>query len=415
MSDPAVTSARPTRLDPDAVLQRVPNVRLLLTAADTVKVRLPEGVLDCGPLGMRLLEGFQRPTSVRDVLDGLDIGMQGWMDALNTIAGLVDHGVLRDPHQRAPDAEVRSYGFDNPRPHIEMLDDVARTRRFIEAIEATVGPGDVVVDIGTGTGVLAMAAARAGAARVYAIEAGAIADRAERLFAENGFSEIITLVRGWSTSVELPEPADVLVTETIGSDPLDERILEIVTDARRRLLVPDARIIPSSITIYGTAVEVPVEDIAAFVYTEGKVRRWRDSYGFDFEPLLQPERRVRDYRLPMTVTRAWRPLTSSVALVTLELSQVTSVSVTAAADVLLLRSGTLDGTVLHFDAELAPGVRISSDAHGREQVPSWSNVITLNPPEAVEEGQRVRLSYGWGAPRRRDGLTVETDQPDASD
>src|SRR5262245_4108112 len=66
-----------------------------------------------------------------------------------------------------------------------------------------------------------------------------------------------TIVRGRSTHVALPERATVLVTEMLGNDPLDEEILEIVADARERLLMPGARIIPSDVEVHAFAVDIP--------------------------------------------------------------------------------------------------------------------------------------------------------------
>lgn len=88
-----------------------------------------------------------------------------------------------------------------------------------------VAPGDVVVDLGTGSGVLVVAAARAGARRVYAVEADTIADGTHAVFEANGVLDRVTPVGSRSTEITLPEPADVLVAELIGNEPLGERVL----------------------------------------------------------------------------------------------------------------------------------------------------------------------------------------------
>ena len=106
-----------------------------------------------------------------------------------------------------------------------------------------------MLDIGTGSGILAVAAARAGARHVYAVEATDIAAVAERVFAANGVQDRVTLIAGWSRQIELPEPADLLMSEIIGSEPFEEEILETTLDARRRLLKPGARLIPNTFTL----------------------------------------------------------------------------------------------------------------------------------------------------------------------
>lgn len=134
--------------------------------------------------------------------------------------------------------------------HMTLLDDEVRVGAFQTAIEETVRPGDVVVDVGTGTGILALFAARAGAKRVYAIEKTDLIELAADLARENGLEDRIVFLRGNSLRIALPERADVLVTETLGHIPFEEGILRVVADARRRLLKPGARIIPRRLSTF---------------------------------------------------------------------------------------------------------------------------------------------------------------------
>jgi hypothetical protein len=397
-----------SRVHPDDLLQRVQDVRLSLTGADTVRVRTDSGgVVECGHLGLRILERFARPTSLREFAGERVVSAQEWVDLLDTARALLAHGVLVDAAAKTARSDhPQRYWWDNPRPHIEMLDDVARTQRYIEALEQTIRRGDVVVDVGTGTGVLAMAAARAGAKHVYAIEAGAIADKAEELVALNGFRDAITIVRGWSTSVTLPERADVLVTETLGSDPFNERILEIVLDARKRLLVPDARIIPEKLALYASLVEVPEPSYGDDIYTPERSARWEASYGFDFSPLSSHERWVRGLRVPMATARTWQRLASPTLLVDVDLNSIDSAAIAAERRVRTDAAGRLDGAVLHFTASLAAGITLSTDPHGQDGDRHWWNVLNLRPPLEVEAGRLVQLSYGRHSPGVEQGLTV---------
>src|SRR5216684_1981187 len=138
-------------------------------------------------------------------------------------------------------------GFASPFAHEPMLLDKIRCDAYREAIQRTVKPGDVVVDLGAGTGLLSFFALQAGARHVYAMEMTGIADAAAELIEANGFRDRITLVRKSSLKARLPERCDVLVTETLSTFCFDtENTIEFVADARQRFLKPGGRIIPES-------------------------------------------------------------------------------------------------------------------------------------------------------------------------
>lgn len=141
--------------------------------------------------------------------------------------------------------------------HHSMLADEVRTSSFLRAILATVERGDVVVDIGSGTGVLSLFAAMAGASRVYSIEREPIIEIAREIASRNGFSESIVFVEGSSPNVEIPERVDVLITETIGNMGFDEGISTWVADAKERFLKPDATIVPRQVDAVASLVSVP--------------------------------------------------------------------------------------------------------------------------------------------------------------
>ena len=139
--------------------------------------------------------------------------------------------------------------FFGVRYHRHMLKDTARTDGYRRAIEALIRPGDVVVDVGAGTGVMSIFAARAGAKKVYAIESTPIARIARRIIADNGLSDVIEVIEDDAAAVRLPEPADLLVTECMGNFVYSDAMLGVLARCQG-LIKPDARICPASITTW---------------------------------------------------------------------------------------------------------------------------------------------------------------------
>lgn len=142
-------------------------------------------------------------------------------------------------------------------PHALYLSDARRVRAYAEAVRRTVRAGDRVVDLGTGTGILALMAIRAGASHVTAIERGRVVRLARAIARENGVNGQVTFVRADSRRVRTPTRADVLITETMGNLGVGEGMLEATVDARRRLLRPGARIVPAELRIWFQPMSAP--------------------------------------------------------------------------------------------------------------------------------------------------------------
>src|SRR5450755_1669435 len=100
--------------------------------------------------------------------------------------------------------------------HRQLLSDEARLRAFEAALNETVKPHHVVLDLGAGTGILGLLACRAGARHVYSIDSGGIIQIARDISRANHLQDRITYVKGLSTRVSLPEKADLVVADQLG-------------------------------------------------------------------------------------------------------------------------------------------------------------------------------------------------------
>jgi type II protein arginine methyltransferase len=160
-----------------------------------------------------------------------------------------------------------------PRWHFPMLQDEARNADFDKAIRAAVRPGDRVLDIGTGFGLLAMMAARAGAASVVSCEANpAVAAMAAEIVAANGFAETVRVVPLQSTDLDvetdLGGPVDVVISEVLSANLIGEGVQATMEDAVRRLLKPGGRLVPASADMVVALAEwtdlAPVDWVCGF-------------------------------------------------------------------------------------------------------------------------------------------------------
>ena len=171
------------------------------------------------------------------------------------------------------DMEVRdivraALSGDVPVFHAPMLHDQARNLAYARAIERHVLPGMTVLEIGTGAGLLALLAARAGA-RVVTCEANPmIAAAAREIAHRNGLSDRIEVIAKQSDAIEigvdLAEPADLLLHEIFGDTLFGEGVVGSLTDARARLLKPAAPILPPRAELRCALVErtTPRTDLA---------------------------------------------------------------------------------------------------------------------------------------------------------
>ncbi|MCP3915107.1 MAG: hypothetical protein GY711_06100 [bacterium] len=134
--------------------------------------------------------------------------------------------------------------------HRRLLADRARTTCFQRAIEGVVRPGDSVVDLGAGSGILGLFACRAGARQVVAIDRGPFEPLVRGLYAENGFADRLVWIGKDSLEVELDQRVDVLLAEILGNFAVEEAMLCYFLDARRRFLKPGGRLMPEKVRLF---------------------------------------------------------------------------------------------------------------------------------------------------------------------
>src|SRR5882762_1821418 len=142
---------------------------------------------------------------------------------------------------------LRDYG--------EMIADGERLGAYTKAIAGVVRPGDTVLEIGCGPGVLALLACQAGARKVYAVDSQEIVHFARELAAANGFAERMEFIQRDSRKLHLSERVDVIVSDIRGALPFFGHAVASIEDARQRLLAPGGRLIPQRDTLKVAVIE----------------------------------------------------------------------------------------------------------------------------------------------------------------
>ena len=142
--------------------------------------------------------------------------------------------------------------------HDLMLNDRLRMTAYERAIRHAVRPGMVVLDVGTGTGILARWALEAGAARVYGIEVnGRILEMAKRHMRQAGMADRFQPINALSYDVVLPERVELIISEIIGNIGDNEDCARILADARDRFLKPGGALLPERLSTYFVPVASP--------------------------------------------------------------------------------------------------------------------------------------------------------------
>ncbi|XP_051886204.1 protein arginine N-methyltransferase 1-like isoform X2 [Pristis pectinata] len=174
----------------------------------------------------------------------------------------------------------RDYYFDSYAHfgiHEEMLKDEIRTLTYRNSIyhNKHVFKDKTVLDVGSGTGILAMFAAKAGAKKVFGIECSSISDYSEKIIKANHLDNIIVIFNGKVEEVQLPvDEVDIIISEWMGYSLFYESMLNTVIFARDKWLKPGGLMFPDRATLYIVAIEDRQ-------FKDFKIHWWEDVYGFD--------------------------------------------------------------------------------------------------------------------------------------
>jgi predicted RNA methylase len=349
------------------------------------------------PDGLPVLLAFANGSTPADALVRLRTKWKIAEDGFATVVtALIAQNLLTPAAGTGEGIAPATDGFASALSHFRLVRDSVRVMSYRQAIQRYC-PGKTVVEIGCGSGILSIFAARAGARRVIAIEESRIADLAAEMFRANGVADRIELRRANSRDVSLEERADVVIHEVLGSDPFSENMLLFIEDARDRLLAPDGRLIPSALEVCCVGFEVPDLPYLDRGRAEAELAELERLYGIEFSPILRfMDAEAGIFRRPLGELGKgqFEPkiLTDEVQLYRLELAGTGPLEVAPRRDLRLraIRAGSLGGLLVYFRAHLDEET-ILSTAPGAPRT-SWGwDARPLDRLVAVEPGQEVPI------------------------
>ncbi|TSB26002.1 50S ribosomal protein L11 methyltransferase [Streptomyces benahoarensis] len=275
-----------------------------------------------------------------------------------------------------------------PRWHFAMLNDTARNEALATAVRRAIPPGATVLDIGSGTGLLAMAAVRAGAAHVYTCEGNPLlAEIARQIIAEHGMSDSITVLTKFSTAIEvgrdLPRRADVLISEIVDCGLIGEGLLPTVRHAREHLLAPGGVMMPVSARLHGQLVDSP-----AMV----NLNRVHEAHGFDVS--LMETVATRGHFPVRMHTWPHRLLSDPFEMVAFDLAHDPLLPGSRRLTVPVTTDGRAHGLLSWFSLKLYDGLDLCNAPDNPES--HWMQALLLfDKPASVTAGESLDMELRW--------------------
>jgi type II protein arginine methyltransferase len=279
-----------------------------------------------------------------------------------------------------------------PRWHFAMLNDRERNDAFAVALERRLWPGCHVLDIGSGSGLLAMIAVRAGAGKVTTCEANpALAELTRQITTANGMAAVIDVVTMHSTDMrvghELSSPADFVVSEIVDCGLIGEGLLPTLHHARRELLAPGGELVPQGGRILACLVES--EAIS-------RLNRVQHAAGFDVR-LFNSVATVGHFPVRLN-TWPQRLLSAPVEVVRFDLQSDPLVDDSRLICMHPTTQGVAHGVVAWFELDLGAGVVLRNSP---ENIAShWMQAfVPFDRPLAVRPFEEICTDVTWSRDR----------------
>ena len=273
-----------------------------------------------------------------------------------------------------------------------MVSDRPRTDAFAAAIKEVVKPGDVVIDVGAGTGVLSILAAKAGARRVIGVEKSGMAQYAKELIEQNKLSDRIEIFHGAAENLKIDESADVIISEWLGHMAFVENMFQSVKHVRDIYLKPDGIMLPSSVNLF----LAPIDNQDLFYDCGPGFWQKKNIHEINFSHLTERELQMghsSKLKIPDNFL-----LSDGVSIKKFKTDIAKSGDEWGGdfVDFIIQRDGELNGFVGWFSTELSKNITL--DTSPKHPTTHWEQTYFPFHPIKVKAGQKIRVDYYMNDP-----------------
>lgn len=292
--------------------------------------------------------------------------------------------------------------------HEKMLADDIRVHTYKRGIQKHIKSDDIVVDLGTGSGILTMFAAQNNPRKIYAIDHSDFIEVAKVLADANGMNHI-QFEKVNSRTFNPDEKVDVILHEQIGDDLFDENMIENILDLKRRILKPGGRILPGKFELYLEPVSLKPDYQVPFVSDN-------EHFGIDFSsikehPLLE-KYKTRHYKYRYIEPHAVDfIMCEQVPVFSMDLNEdISEINLTIPVqNKKVIQSGVIDGICLYFKAIFDD--EISFDTSPLNGKTSWGNRMFRTDRRTFQAGDTIGFDVQMGSPLIADTWTLNLQQP----
>ena len=265
--------------------------------------------------------------------------------------------------------------------HYGYLSDTRRMELLRIAIKSVVRPGDHVLDLACGTGILGLFCLDAGAAKVTFIDRTDMIDIARQSMMTAGYSERCTFIRSQSLDATIPQRVDLIVSDNIGFFGIDYEALSMLKDAKDRFLKDGGLVFPERLRLFASLVSLQDQITPATRWARPDIPdtfQWLGNLSANFKWPAKQETTI--------------PLSVAVHLATFELGDDSPEFVSWAEELAVEQSGEADGILGWFEADLTSQHFMTNEPASSDRIDRPQAFFPFEKALPITRGEHVKIS-----------------------